>query len=248
MLSHFMGGHNRQSAKELWLAEREVGQLADKLASHRRRAREDLAERDRRIAAREQELQQTRNQLANSYRQHAQRDVRTSASWQSRLERGQRRLSAARARLRAVEQKNQRLAALVDTLADIATPSPFGRAPRETGEPAAGRPIGPLHPLCRWPLPSAAPPARPRRGTRDRAAVSRRRPGRGPAGAGEPGRPGRRGVLPDRLHQPSRLSQGQASLPPAGQAVRAAAQQQRHLLCPRDRRLARRARRSLRPG
>jgi Uncharacterized protein conserved in bacteria (DUF2325) len=118
-----MGGFNRQSAKELWLAEREAGQLADKLAGHRRRARDDLAERDRRIAELEQELQQTRNQLADSYRQHAQRDARSSAGWQSRLDRGQRRLSATRARLRAIEQENQRLTALVDALADVTPPS-----------------------------------------------------------------------------------------------------------------------------
>jgi hypothetical protein len=135
MLSHFMGGFNRQSAKELWLAEREVGHLADKLASHRRRGRDDLAERDRRIAELEQELQQTRNQLADSYRQHAQRDARSSADWQSRLDRGQRRLSATRARLRAIEQENQRLAALVDALADVTPPS--RPLPPQAGEVAA---------------------------------------------------------------------------------------------------------------
>jgi hypothetical protein len=135
MLSHFMGGFNRQSAKELWLAEREVGQLGDKLASHRRRARDDLAERDRRIAELEQELQQTRNQLADSYRQHAQRNARSSAGWQTRLDRGQRRLSATRARLRAIEQENQRLAALVDALADVTVPSRL--LPPQAGEIAA---------------------------------------------------------------------------------------------------------------
>jgi Uncharacterized protein conserved in bacteria (DUF2325) len=123
MLSHFMGGFNRQSAKELWLAEREVGQLAQKLAGQRRRARDDLAERDQRIAALEHELQQTRSRLADSYRRHARRDARSSAGWQSRLDRGQRRLAATRARLRAVEQENQRLAALVDALADVTPPS-----------------------------------------------------------------------------------------------------------------------------
>jgi Uncharacterized protein conserved in bacteria (DUF2325) len=123
MLSHFMGGFNRQSAKELWLAEREVGQLADKLAGQRRRARDDLAERDRRIAELEQELQQTRNQLAESYRQRTQRNARAGAGWQARLDRGQRRLSATRARLRAIEQENQRLAALVEALADVTPPS-----------------------------------------------------------------------------------------------------------------------------
>jgi hypothetical protein len=122
MLSHFMGGFNRQSAKELWLAEREAGRLADKLAGQRRRARDDLAERDQRIAALEHELQQTRSQLAESYRQHAQRNARSSAGWQARLDRGQRRLAATRARLRAIEQENQRLAALVDALADVTPP------------------------------------------------------------------------------------------------------------------------------
>ena len=135
MLSHFMGGFNRQSAKELWLAEREVGQLADKLASHRRRGRDDLLERDRRITELEQELQQTRNQLADSYRQHAQRDARSSAGWQSRLDRGQRRLNVTLARLRAIEQENQRLTGLVDALADVTQP---GRPlPPQAGEVAA---------------------------------------------------------------------------------------------------------------
>jgi len=122
MLSHFMGGFNRQSAKELWLAERQINQLGDKLARHRRRAEADLAERDRRIAELEQELQQTRHRLANSYQEHTRRNARSAAGWQSRLDRGQRRLTAARARLRAVEEENQRLAALVDALADIAPP------------------------------------------------------------------------------------------------------------------------------
>ncbi len=140
MLSHFMGGFNRQSAKELWLAEREVGQLADKLASQRRRARDDLAARDRRIAELEQELRQTRNQLADSYRRQAQSDARSSAGWRDRLERGQRRLSATRARLRAIEQENQRLALLVDALADIA-PTRRPLAP-DAGEVAAAAGTG----------------------------------------------------------------------------------------------------------
>jgi hypothetical protein len=135
MMSHFMGGFNRQSAKELWLAEREVGQLADKLANHRRRARDDLAERDRRIVELERELQQTRNQLADSYRQHAQRSARSSSGWQSRLDRSQRRLGAMRARLRAVEEENRRLAALVDALADVTPPA--RPLPPQAGEVAA---------------------------------------------------------------------------------------------------------------
>jgi hypothetical protein len=117
-----MGGFNRQSAKELWLAERQINQLGDKLARHRRRAEADLAERDRRIAELERELHQTRHRLADSYQEHTRRNARSAAGWQSRLDRGQRRLTAARARLRAVEEENQRLGALVDALADVAPP------------------------------------------------------------------------------------------------------------------------------
>ena len=137
MLSHFMGGFNRQSAKELWLAEREIGGLADKLAGHRRRARDDLAERDRKIADLERELQGTRHRLADSYRQHAHRDARSSAGWQSRVDRAQRRLGATRARLHALEEENQRLAALLGALADLAPPG--RRLPREEDqEPVPG--------------------------------------------------------------------------------------------------------------
>ncbi len=236
MLSHFMGGFNRQSAKELWQAERENHQLGDKLASRRRRAHEDLALRDQRIAELEQELQQTRNQLAASYQRHARHNARSSASWQTRLDRGQRRLSAARARLLATERDNQRLTALVDAFTEIAPPASPPRAAVEheaRGMPACRRAVGAMHPVCWRALSPAA--ARPRRGALCPVAASRRWSRRGVAGPGEPGRSGRYRVLPDRLHQPSRMSQGQASVPQAGQAVRAAAQQQCHLLCPRDR-------------
>ncbi|MGH6914762.1 MAG: DUF2325 domain-containing protein, partial [Geminicoccales bacterium] len=134
MLSHFMGAFNRQNGKELWLAEREGRRLADKLATHRRRAQADLALRDRTIAALEQELRQTRHQLAASYQQHVRRSARSTAGWETRLRRGQRRLSAARARLRAVEEENQRLQALLDALTDIDPPA--GRLLPRT--PAAG--------------------------------------------------------------------------------------------------------------
>lgn len=235
MLSHFMGGFNRQSAKELWQAECENRQLADKLASYRRRAQEDLAVRDHKIAELEQELQQTRNQLAGSDQRHARHNARSSASWQTRLDRGQRRLSGARARLRVTEQDNQRLTALVDALTDIAPPASPPRAAAEGDDEAAsgvasGQCILYVGGRCHL-----LPHLRARAGALGPPAASRRRPRRGAAGAGEPSRSGRYRVLPDRLHQPSRLSQGQAPVPQAGQAVRAPAQQQCHLLCPRDR-------------
>jgi hypothetical protein len=47
MLSHFMGGHNRAHAKELWLAERRADQLAERLARSRRQAQATVADRDR---------------------------------------------------------------------------------------------------------------------------------------------------------------------------------------------------------
>ena len=56
MLSHFMGGHNRASAKSLWLAERRAEQLAERLVRSRRQAQGTLAERDRKIADLEAEL------------------------------------------------------------------------------------------------------------------------------------------------------------------------------------------------
>lgn len=40
MLSHFMGGYNRYSAKELWMAQRHIQRLTDKLAKARRQSQE----------------------------------------------------------------------------------------------------------------------------------------------------------------------------------------------------------------
>jgi hypothetical protein len=80
--------------------------------------------------------------------------------------------------------------------------------------------------LCRRPSqqPAASPPLR--RALPRGAPVPRRRHRADAAWARRSRRPGGDGVLPGRLHQPRRLPARKAALPPAGQAVRAAAQRQ----------------------
>jgi hypothetical protein len=127
MLSHFMGGYNRHNAKELWIAQRRLDELADRLARSRRQSDETIAARDRRISELEQELRKTRHELANA---HAGRVPRSPApapagSAQRRAaERAGRRLAAARARLGVLEAENQRLQAVLGVLLDAAPPRP----------------------------------------------------------------------------------------------------------------------------
>jgi len=121
MLSHFMGGYNRHSAKELWTAERQVKQLADRLARSRRQSQETIDARDRRIGELEQELTSTRYELVRACEDRAQRPERASPV-RGRQRRGERRLAAARARVHAVEAENQRLKALLSVLTDLAPP------------------------------------------------------------------------------------------------------------------------------
>jgi Uncharacterized protein conserved in bacteria (DUF2325) len=121
MLSHFMGGYNRHSAKELWTAERHLKQLAERLARSRRQSQETIDARDRRIGELEQELTSTRYELVRAYEDRAQRPERASPV-RTRQRRGERRLAAARARVHAVEAENQRLKALLSVLTDLAPP------------------------------------------------------------------------------------------------------------------------------
>ena len=67
MLSHFMGGCNRQNVKELWLAQRRLDQLADTVARARRQGQETIAARDRKIGELEHELSKARQQLATTH-------------------------------------------------------------------------------------------------------------------------------------------------------------------------------------
>ena len=128
MLSHFMGGHNRASAKSLWLAERRTEQLAERLARGRRQAQDTLAERDRKIADLEAELAATRHELAR-------RLTATLAARRRRpLPRGldptrvERRVQAARARLREAEKENERLRRQLDLLTEDPVPVPRAAA------------------------------------------------------------------------------------------------------------------------
>jgi Uncharacterized protein conserved in bacteria (DUF2325) len=122
MLSHFMGGHNRHAARELWAAERRMQQLADRLARARRQGQETIAARDQRIGALEQELKRTRYELIRAYAERARRPAALPSG--ARQRRGERRLAAARARMHALEGENQRLKALLGVLTDATFPGP----------------------------------------------------------------------------------------------------------------------------
>ena len=118
MLSHFMGGHNRAHAKELWLAERRTEQLGERLARSRRQSQETLAERDRKIADLEAELAHTREELARRVARAVGERRRRCASRGAEYGRLERRALAARARLRQAERENERLQRLLDILAE----------------------------------------------------------------------------------------------------------------------------------
>lgn len=135
MLSHFMGGHQRGNAKALWLAERRAEQLADRLARCRRQARETVAERDRRVAELEAELRRTREELAGRLARAVRERRAPAPARGADPSRWQRRVLAARARLRAAEAEARRLRQLLDVLAESAAPRP-DPAPPEAEEAA----------------------------------------------------------------------------------------------------------------
>jgi hypothetical protein len=138
MLSHFMGGCNRHNAKELWLAQRRLDQLTDRLARSRRQSEETTAARDRRIGELEQELRSMRHELvkANQGRAVSAPAAAPAGAAQRRAAtRGGRRLAAARARLTVLEAENQRLQALLEALIDA--------APRRPAVPPGTRPSQP---------------------------------------------------------------------------------------------------------
>jgi hypothetical protein len=145
MLSHFMGGYNRYGAKELWTAERQIRQLAARLARSRRQSQETVDARERRIGELEQELTSTRYELARAYEDRAQRPAPASPLG-VRHRREERRLAAARARVHALEAENQRLKALVGMLTDLAPPP---AAPGPDASPtAAGQGTAQLDGRC----------------------------------------------------------------------------------------------------
>jgi hypothetical protein len=131
MLSHFMGGYNRQNAKELWLAHRRIDQLADRLARARRQSDAGIAARDQRISELEQELRRTRHELAKVHQARVSRETAAApggAPQRRAAERGRRRLAAARARLNVLEAENHRLQAVLGVLIEAA-PAGLAMAP-----------------------------------------------------------------------------------------------------------------------
>jgi hypothetical protein len=143
MLSHFMGGCNRHTAKELWAAERRIQELEGRLARARRQSQETIAAREQRIDGLEQELASTRYELAKACEQRKPR-ARRAPSGAGR--RGERRLAAARARVHALEADNHRLQALLGMLADV-TPLKPVPAP-EAGSAAAEHGAAPVEGRC----------------------------------------------------------------------------------------------------
>lgn len=106
MLSHFMGGLNRSDARQLWAAERQIGELEERIERVRRQAEETLAERDQRIEALESEVQQMRAFCVRLQPSPVERRTvcATAAKHERRRQQQERRLQAARARVREQDE------------------------------------------------------------------------------------------------------------------------------------------------
>ena len=142
MLSHFMSGHNRENAKALWQTRQRVQQLSSRLSKARQRSKETIADRERRIGKLESELQETRQQLTSAYTRMT-RSVASSRARRSDPRRSERRLSAARARIRSLEEQNDRMRRLLDAITDIDLSAGLAAArmePRQVNEQVA--PVG----------------------------------------------------------------------------------------------------------
>jgi hypothetical protein len=121
MLSHFMGGVNRTDAQALWAAERRVADLEQRLERVRRRSHESLVERDARITALEREIQQMRRFCV---RLQPARSARAAgcdppAKQERRRRQQERRLAAARARIREQDRELADLKAQIERLEDL---------------------------------------------------------------------------------------------------------------------------------
>jgi hypothetical protein len=121
MLSHFMGGVNRADAQALWAAERRVADLEQRLERVRRRSQASLAERDARITALEREVQQMRSFCV---RLQPAQSARTPgcdqpAKQERRRRQQERRLAAARARIREQAREIADLKAQIERLEEL---------------------------------------------------------------------------------------------------------------------------------
>ena len=87
----------------------------------RKRAQETITDRDRRIGELESELQETRQQLTAAYA-HMTRSACIARPSRANQQHD-RRLSAARARIRHLEEQNDRMHRLLDTVTDIDLPT-----------------------------------------------------------------------------------------------------------------------------
>lgn len=140
MLSHLMGGENRQHLRENQELHRRCAELDERLARAERIASEKIAEKDQRIRALEAEIQAARAATVVP--------AKTAGAPVSdeRLRRDmdgvRRRLTVERLRARRAEEENQRLNRLLeDVVAPPQRPAacPF-RAPADAAEPANDQP------------------------------------------------------------------------------------------------------------
>ncbi len=156
MLSHFMGGLNRGDARQVWAAERRIRELEDRLARVRRQAEATLAERDARIAALEEEVQQMRSFCVRLQPPRARPSAAcaTVAKQERRRQQQERRLQAARARLREQAREIQALQTQIERLEQLPV-CPVPLAAAATG--AARCPLGPCRLLYVGGRPSAVP-------------------------------------------------------------------------------------------
>lgn len=121
MLSHFMGGLNRTGTRQVWAAERRIGELEERLARVRRQAEATLAERDARVAALEAEVQRMRAFFVRLQPSRTPRheSCHAAAKQERRRQQQERRLQAARAQIRERDRAIVTLRAQIERLEQL---------------------------------------------------------------------------------------------------------------------------------
>jgi len=121
MMSHYMIGRNRQDSRAVLLAEERIARLEDRLTRVRQRHLLALAERDKQIAALEQEVLALRaTVVGQSLRPTAKRSGQLGCKTARTLETQRRRVAATRALMRELQNDNDHLRKQVALLTEIA--------------------------------------------------------------------------------------------------------------------------------
>ncbi|MEO1091823.1 MAG: DUF2325 domain-containing protein [Pseudomonadota bacterium] len=156
MLSHFMGGLNRGDARQLWAAERRVGELEQRLERVRNQADAKIAERDGRIEDLDREVHQMRACCVRLQPAATTGPVRPTrpGKMARRHEQQARRLAATRARLREQGDELVRLRGQIAKLERLAVCQIGARKP---AAPSTSCPLGNCRLLYVGGRPSAVP-------------------------------------------------------------------------------------------